>query len=202
MKYPRPDLGTLRPHSSEFFKGFLKRPKEVASIVPSSPFLIRRVLAAGAVDQARVIVELGPGTGVVTEAILRRMNGDSTLVAVEINADFVELVRRKFKDSRLSLHRGPSTEIEEALAAAGCATADLVVSGIPFSTIGREEGSRTLEAVRRVLAPYGRFVAYQVRDHVRRFAEPIFGSAEVHAELRNIPPMRVFVWKTDGADGE
>lgn len=194
MKYPRPALGPLPLHTIELFKGFLKKPKEVASIAPSSPFLIRRVLAASAVHEARVIVELGPGTGVVTEQILRRMNGDSTLIAVEINPDFADLVRRKLPDPRLTLHWGPSTEIEEALAAAGCTQADLVVSGIPFSTMGREEGRRTLEAVRRALAPDGRFVAYQVRAHVQRFAEPIFGAAEVHAELWNIPPMRVFVW--------
>ena len=195
MKSPRPVLGAAPLHAVELFKGFLKKPREVASIVPSSPFLIRRVLAAGAAHRAGVIVELGPGTGVVTQQILHHMSAEAKLVAIEISTDFVELLRRKFPDPRLSLHRGPSTEIEEALAEAGRPRADLVVSGIPFSTMGRDEGRLTLEAVKRVLAPDGRFVAYQLRDHVRRFAEPIFGEAEVYSELRNFPPMRVFVWK-------
>lgn len=184
----------------EFFRGFLKNPKEVGSIIPSSPFLTRRVLEAGAVRRARVIVELGPGTGVLTRAILRHMPAEGVLVAIEINPDFVEVLQRECADPRLSLYEGSATDVEKALAQAGATQADLVVSGIPFSTMDRGDGRRTLEAAKRALAPEGRFVAYQVRSHVRRFAEPIFGPAEKHTEIWNIPPMRIYVWKQPPAD--
>jgi phospholipid N-methyltransferase len=181
----------------EFFKGFLRNPKEVGSVIPSSRFLTRRVLECGAASAARVIVELGSGTGVLTGEILRRMPRDAKLVAIEINPDFVEHLRRSYSDSRLSIFDGSAEDLERALAEVGELQADLVVSGIPFSTLERGLGRRTLEAAQRVLAPGGRFVAYQFRSHVRRMAEPLFGPADVHPEFRNVPPMRVYVWRAD-----
>lgn len=178
----------------EFLRGFLRNPKEVGSVIPSSRFLTKRVLSCGRVSEARVIVELGPGTGALTSQILRQMAPDALLVAVEINPTFARLLRREIPDPRLFVFEGSATDLERALAKAGVHQADLVVSGIPFSTMGRGQGFRTLQAARRVLGPGGRFVAYQFRSHVRRLAEPLFGPAEMHRGLWNFPPMRIYVW--------
>lgn len=180
-----------------FFKGFLRNPKEVGSVIPSSRFLTRRVLACGRVHEARVIIELGPGTGVFTREILRRMPKDGVLVAVEINPEFVSVLRRTCPDPRLVIYEGSSADLEKALAEAGEEQADLVVSGVPFSTMERGAGRRTLEAAKRVLSSRGRFVAYQFRSHVRRFAEPVFGPAETHSGFWNLPPMRIYVFKRE-----
>jgi phosphatidylethanolamine/phosphatidyl-N-methylethanolamine N-methyltransferase len=190
---PRRDLALRAP--LEFFKGFLRNPKEVGSIVPSSRFMTKRIMRFGEVDRSRVIVELGPGTGVLTGEILKRMMPEAKLVAVEINQDFVDVLRDAYPDPRLTLHTGVAADMERALEAAGESHADLVLSGIPFSTLERGEGRRTLEATRRVLAPGGRFVAYQFRSAVKRIGEPVFGRAEVHPHFLNLPPMRIYVWR-------
>ncbi len=195
---PRP-IGPSLARPIEFFKGFLRNPKEVGSVIPSSRFLTRRVLDRGHVSSARVIVELGPGTGVFTREILRRMPADGKLIAVEINPDFVRLLRREHSDPRLHVHLGSSTDLEQALAAVDETSADLVVSGIPFSTMPVGERLRTLQAARRVLGPGGRFVAYQFRSHVRRFAEPVFGQGETHSGFWNLPPMRIYVWRPEAS---
>ena len=181
----------------EFFKGFLKNPKEVGSIIPSSRFLTRRVLKCGKVHQSRVIIELGPGTGVFTREILRTMPKDGKLVAIEISAAFADLLRRSIRDPRLTVYEGSAADLEKALAEAEESRADLVVSGVPFSTIERGAGRRTLEAAKRVLSDRGRFVAYQFRSHVRRLAEPVFGPGETHSGFWNLPPMRIYVWKRE-----
>ena len=181
----------------EFFKGFLRNPKEVGSAIPSSRFLTRRVLDCGRASSARVIVELGPGTGVLTRELLRRMPRDGRLIAVEINEGFVELLRRQYPDPRLAVHRGSATDLEKALDSVGEKSANLVVSGVPFSTMERGEGRRTLEVAKRVLAPGGLFVAYQFRNHVRRIAEPVFGAGETHSGFWNLPPMRIHVWRRE-----
>jgi phospholipid N-methyltransferase len=183
-----------------FLRGFLRNPKEVGSVIPSSRYLIRRVLDRGRVSRAQVIVELGAGTGVVTREILRRMPRSARLVAVEINPRFVRVLRRALPDPRLSVFEGSCADLEHALEGAGVEKADLVVSGIPFSTIGHGEGYRTLQAAKRILGPDGRFVAYQFRSHVRRLAEPLFGPAETHRGLWNLPPMRIYVWPAAGVD--
>ena len=197
-----PTRQALQPSGGriEFLKGFLRNPKEVGSVVPSSRFLTRRVLECGAVDKARVIVELGPGTGVFTGEILKRMRPNAKLVAVEINPTFVRMLRSNYPDPRLSVYEGSASDLEKALIEAGTSQADLVVSGIPFSTLAHETRRATLEAARRVLGPGGYFVAYQVRSHVRRFAEPVFGPGETHREFLNLPPMRIYVWQRPVGD--
>jgi len=181
----------------EFFKGFLRNPREVGSVIPSSRFLIRRVLKAGEVSRARVILELGPGTGVLTREILRAMSPGSRLIAVELMPRFARLLRRELDDPRLLVYEGSSAYLRKALAEAGEERADLVVSGIPFSTMAAGEGRRTLEAAKHVLGPGGRFVAYQFRSRVRDMAEPYFGPAETQRELRNLPPMRIYRWRRE-----
>jgi phospholipid N-methyltransferase len=182
----------------EFFRGFLRKPKEVGSLIPSSRFLVRRVLRLGEVDRARVIVELGAGTGVITRQILARIPLESKLLAIEINPAFARVLQKTYaRDSRFHLFRGSAERLDEALARIGEREADLVVSGIPFSTLDRGVGMRVLLAARRALAPGGRLVAYQFRTRVRRIAEPLFGPAEIHAELLNLPPMRVYVWRRE-----
>ena len=178
----------------EFLQGFLRNPLQVASVVPSSRFLARRVREYADVANARVIVELGPGTGAMTGQILDRMPVDGRLIAIEINRDFAELLRQEFPDPRLCVFEGSSTRIEDALRDAGQQSADLVVSGIPFSTLDAGVGPATLEAAKRVLAPRGRFVAYQFRNHVARYAEPVFGAPETHSGFWNFPPMKIYVW--------
>ncbi len=197
-----PTRQALQPSGGriEFLKGFLRNPKEVGSVIPSSRFLTRRVLECGAVDKARMIVELGPGTGVFTGEILKRMRPNAKLVAVEINPTFVRMLRSNYPDPRLSVYEGSASDLEKALIEAGTSQADLVVSGIPFSTLAHETRRATLEAARRVLGPGGYFVAYQVRSHVRRFAEPVFGPGETHREFLNLPPMRIYVWQRPVGD--
>lgn len=197
-----PTRQALQPSGGriEFLKGFLRNPKEVGSVVPSSRFLTRRVLECGAVDKARMIVELGPGTGVFTGEILKRMRPNAKLVAVEINPRFVSMLRSNYPDPRLSVYEGSASDLEQALIEVGTSQADLVVSGIPFSTLAHATRRATLEAARRVLGPGGYFVAYQVRSHVRRFAEPVFGPGETHREFLNLPPMRIYVWQRPLSD--
>ena len=178
----------------EFFKGFLRNPKEVGSVIPSSRFLTRRVLECGGVATARVVVELGPGTGVLTAQILERMPPGAKLIAVELLPEFAQLLRRTHPDPRLHVYEGCATDLERALADAGETRADLVVSGIPFSTMERGMGRATLEAAQRVLGAGGRFVAYQFRSAVARIAYPVFGPAETHSGFWNFPPMKIYVW--------
>jgi phospholipid N-methyltransferase len=194
-----PQSSAPRARPLDFLLGFLRNPREVASIVPSSRFLTRRVRECGDVESARVVVELGPGTGVMTGPLLERMPGESVLIAIEINPAFAALLRREFDDPRLRVHEGSAVDIEAALAAQGVEKADLVVSGIPFSTLDEGVGRATLEAAKRVLAPGGRFVAYQFRSHVARQAEPVFGPPQTHSGFWNIPPMKIYVWGTDAS---
>jgi len=182
-------------HRIAFFQAFLRKPKEVGSIIPSSRFLMRRVVREARVDRARLVVELGPGTGGSTRALLRSMRPDATLLAIEINSRFARLIATSIRDPRLIVHVGSAEDITGALKAHGLPAPDVVLSGIPFSTMPKGLGLSVVREVHHVLAPGGRFVAYQVRDRVEILGRQIFGPARVQTELLNMPPMRIYRWE-------
>lgn len=180
-----------------FIQEFLNHPLQIGSIVPSSRFLERRIITAAGVASANVVVELGPGTGGVTRAILRAMPPHAKLLSIEINSRFHALVS-SIEDDRLITHRGSACELKEIISNYDLDAPNAVVSGIPFSTMSRSEGSQILEAVSSLLAPNGRFVAYQVSNRVASLCQPFLGSGQTTTEFLNIPPMRIFQWEKKG----
>ena len=178
-----------------FFRGFMRCPYQVGSIIPSSRFLERRLVEAGAVCAARTVVEFGPGTGGTTRALLRALPINGTLLSIEIDPQFSEMLRTEIDDERFIAHEGSAAHIESALAGYKLAAPDAVISGIPFSTMPEQLGTSILRAVWQSLAPGGRFIAYQVSNRVAVLARDIFGRARMQVELLNIPPLRVYTWQ-------
>ena len=186
----------LRPQPDDrlkFFQGFLRRPLEVGSIIPSSRFLERRVARAASLDNARTVVELGPGTGGTTRAFLRAMDRTSKLLS--INGHFIPVLNRLTKDPRLIVHHGSATDLASILSFHELPAPDVVLSGIPFSTMPREVGLDIIRSVHEALPVGGLFVAYQVRDRVEILGNEVFGRSSKQTELRNVPPMRVYRWE-------
>lgn len=180
-----------------FFKEFLRHPLQIGSIIPSSQFLERRIVEAGRIGEAATIVELGPGSGGTTRAILRAAPPRAKVLCLEVNSRFHALVRR-IEDERLIVHLGSALELKEVLGHYGLDAPEVVVSGIPFSTMSTATGSRIVEGIRSALAPGGRFVAYQLSARVADLCLPVLGKARVEVELLNVPPMRVYVWSKNG----
>lgn len=191
MSAPTPER---QDHRLAFLRGFLDRPKEVGSIIPSSRFMEKRIVRLGELDKADLAIELGPGTGGTTRALLDGMRPEARLLAMEINPHFVKLLRRTIRDPRLIVHEGSAAAIGDALQEHGLTAADVIVSGIPFSTMDREVGLSILRSVDDSLAPTGRFVAYQFRDRVESLGRQVFGAPRVQMELLNVPPMRLYRW--------
>ncbi len=179
-----------------FFHQFLKHPRQVAWITPSSRFLERRVVELAGIRSAKTVVELGPGTGGTTRAILSAMNPQARLLSVEINPDFHELVSG-INDDRLIAHLGNAIGLKEIISMYDLAAPEVMVSGIPFSTMSPSSGTQIIEAIISVLAPKGRFVAYQVNKRVDFLCRPFFGPAYMEVELLNIPPMRIYRWENN-----
>ncbi len=192
-----PRSASLRAEPADllaFFRGFLHRPHQVGSVIPSSRFLKRRLVEAAEVTRAQVVVELGPGTGGTTRALLAALPSDARLLCIEINPRFAALLGREH-DPRLIVHHGSAEDLRRLLAHYRLAAPDAIVSGIPFSTMPPARGRRIIENIRRALAPGGRFVAYQVRSRVADLARPILGAPDITIVLRNLPPARLFSWR-------
>ena len=140
------------------------------------------------------MVELGPGTGGTTRALLRAMGRNARLLTIEVNPRFVELLRR-INDPRLTVHHGSAADIGAALDRYELPTPDVILSGIPFSTMAIGVGRDILRSVHDSLHAGGLFVAYQVRDRVESLGREVFGRARKQTEIFNVPPMRVYRWE-------
>lgn len=177
-----------------FFQEFLKHPRQIGSLIPSSRFLERRVLEAADVASARNIIELGSGTGGTTRAILSAMGQQARLLSIEVNPHFHRLLGL-IEDDRLIAHLGSACMLKEIMEDYHMAAPEAIISGIPFSTISESEGSQIMGAISSVLAPKGRFVAYQLSNRVVSLGRPFLGPVQMMVELFNIPPLRVYKWE-------
>lgn len=184
-----------------FLSGFVAQPMRVASVWPSSRALERQLVRTAGLAQARTVVELGPGTGGTTRALLRALPADARLLAVEQSAVFSRWLRERIADPRLLVPAGADAEhLAELLRAAHLPAPDAVLSGIPFSTLPEAAAQRIARAVAECLAPGGRFVAYQMRDAVVRYVVAHLGPPQTARwQWLNVPPMRVFCWTKPGA---
>ena len=177
-----------------FFREFLKHPHQVGSIIPSSRFLECRIVEAAGISSAETIVELGPGSGGTTRAILRTMAQHARLLSIEINSHLHAFVNR-IGDDRLIAHLGNAQGLKEIILMYGLGAPEVVISGIPFSTMSYISGSQILEAISSALAYGGRFVAYQVSKRIDSLCKPFLGGGHMEVELFNIPPMRIYRWE-------
>ena len=177
-----------------FLLEFLRQPRQIGSVVPSSRQLEQRIVRTAQVARARTLVELGPGTGGTTRAILRAMQADARLLAIDLSPAFCARLAASVNDARLIVHQGSAEAIEALVAAHHLPHPDVIVSGIPFSTLPADVADRIAAAIARVLAPGGRFVAYQVRAQVAEIVSPHLGAPARQWEYVNIPPVRLFTW--------
>jgi phospholipid N-methyltransferase len=190
----------LREHV-RLFARFLKNPRTIGAVAPSSPFLVRQMVAGlGPASEAR-IVELGPGTGAMTEAIVRRLGSSARFLAVEIEPSFVEELRREYPGVDCAC--ASATELGALLQARNFGPVDHVISGLPFASLPVETSRQVLHAIAAALRPGGTFTTFQYlyaylmppAVTFRETARAAFGSAPTRRlVLLNIPPAWVLEW--------
>lgn len=113
-----------------FFKGWIDKPRAVGSIVPTSSVTARKMASAINPDSGLPVLELGPGTGVITKAILETGLPPSSLWCVEYSANFVEHLRRDF--SNVNIVQGDAFDLDKTLGDMRDMTFDSIISGVPL----------------------------------------------------------------------
>ncbi len=180
--------------SALFFKRFLKRPFQIASIVPSSRAMVERVASKMDFTRPRVIAEYGPGEGVHSREIARRMTPDSHLLLFELDPAFARDLERQFADDpRVHVIHGDAASLPFELKRHGIASCDYILSGIPFSILKIEKKRALLRKTYDALAPNGIFIIYQVTNELKQHAT-LFEHGKSEYFLQNIPPMFITVF--------
>lgn len=157
--------------------------------------MVERVASKMDFSEPRVIAEYGPGEGVHSREIARRMSPDSQLILFELDPDLSRDLERQFgSDPRVHVINGDAARLPDELARLGVDACDYIVSGIPFSILEIEKKRALLKKTYDALLPGGSFIIYQVTNELRQHAT-LFQHAESEYFLQNIPPMFITVFE-------
>lgn len=195
MPHPLPqNVARHLNRNLRFFKGLVTQPKTVGALVPTSVFMARRMASVANPASSLPVLELGPGTGVVTKALIRRGIVPEKLVSVEYSGQFCKHLKRDFPD--IHLIQGDAFNLGKTLGDLAAAHFDCVISGLPLLNFSVDKRLSLLEdALGRI--PKGRpFLQFSYgpaapiplgRGHytVERFGW----------EIRNIPPAQMWLYR-------
>jgi len=182
----------------KFFKGWIDKPKAVGSIVPTSSIAARRMASVVNPDSGFPVLELGPGTGVITRAILALGVKPENLYSVEYSDDFVRHLTAQFPG--VNIIKGDAFDLEATLGDRRGMVFDSVVSGVPLLNFPVAQRIRYIEDLLGRI-PAGRPIM-QLTYGPLSPVPPGRGDYKVeHYDfvLRNIPPTQLWVYRRPAA---
>ncbi|QPC86124.1 methyltransferase domain-containing protein [Mesorhizobium sp. NBSH29] len=190
----RKSLASKFDEELRFFKGWIDKPKAVGSIVPTSSVAARRMASVVDPDSGLPILEVGPGTGVITKAILARGIAPERLYAVEYSPEFVSHLRGRFPG--VNVIQGDAFDLDASLGEKGELQFDSVISAVPLLNFPVEHRVRYLDSLLNRL-PAGRPVI-QITYGPMSPIPPGRGNYTVkHFDfiIRNIPPTQLWIYR-------
>jgi phosphatidylethanolamine/phosphatidyl-N-methylethanolamine N-methyltransferase len=193
------DLGTQRParESEVFFRQWLRSPKSMGSIVPSSKWLARAIAAEVAWRPGQVIVELGGGTGAITSGLLDAGIPPEALVFIELDPPLYRYLRERFPDVRVV--EGDATRLGAILSELDIRDVGTVVSGLPMIQMPLDFQRAIMEESFRVLPPAGFVLQYSFSPLMPVRADQLdIAGKRILVVVRNLPP--AFVWRFQPRD--
>lgn len=171
---------------SFFWKTAIKNFLQIGAVLPSTRFVCRSVCKRFP-PHTKVVVEYGPGTGVLTREVLRRLPADSKIYSIELNETFIQALK-EISDPRFQLTPGDVVDYARRLGTLDPRGVDVVVSGIPFSFLQDEVTEEIVRNTSRGLKEGGVFIVYQYSLTMVAVLKRHFPSVGISIELRNIPP--------------
>ena len=181
---------------ARFLRSWLERPLVMGAVTPSGKILARTM--ASFVDR-RIpgpVVELGPGAGPVTDALIRRGVAQDRLVLVEYSPEFCQLLKRRFP--KATIIQGDAYDLRETLSDILKEPAAATVSSLPLFTRPMQERVSLLEAAQDLMHPGAPFIqfTYAVVPPIPKSLHGVSTEASERIWM-NLPPARVWVYRKD-----
>lgn len=171
-----------------FFREAIRNFRSTGAIARASPVLVKRLIKLIPGDRPLNIIELGPGDGNVTQALLHRLHPESRLTVFEINTTFVGRLRQ-LNDTRLTVLNVGADRLLEHF---DPTTVDFVVSSLPLSMIDQPVKREIIRQSHRVLTAQGRFLQYQYALQDYGLLKDNFYKVDVGFTFANMPPAFVY----------
>lgn len=176
-----------------FLRALVARPRNIGAVLPSGPDLAAAM--AREIDVARPgpVLELGPGTGVITAAILARGIEPTRLIAVEYDEGFARALKARFPAVRVI--QGDAFDLNRTLGSRDLVPFAAIISGLPLLNFPHAARQRLMEGALARLQPGAPLLQYSYG--LRSPVVPPSGYSVTRAAfvLRNVPPARVWVYR-------
>ena len=190
-----------KPLSDEhsFLRRFLGDPKRTGAVAPSGPFLAREMARAVDPLSEGLVVELGPGTGPVTKALIARGIGRERLLLVEYDPHFCKLLAERYGAARVV--RGDAYALAATLSGHAVGSVAAVVSSLPLLNERPERRLRLLDEAFALMGPDGVFVQFTYGMKCPAPREALAGRYVARSGapiLRNLPPASVWTFRRVG----
>lgn len=177
-----------------FFRTWIEKPLAIGAVTPSGKALARTMATYVDPKVEGLVIELGPGTGPVTEALVARGIDPSRLVLVEFDPTFCRLLRKRYPTA--TVVQGDAYSLRTLLEAIVREPAAAVVSGLPLFTKPLKMRLRLLHEAFTLMAPGAPFVqfTYAAVSPIPRRLDRVRSQASERV-WTNIPPARVWVYR-------
>jgi phosphatidylethanolamine/phosphatidyl-N-methylethanolamine N-methyltransferase len=178
----------------KFFKGWMDKPKAVGAIMPTSSVTSRRMASVIDTDSGLPVLEVGPGTGVITKAILARGVKPENLYTVEYSADFVRHLRGLYPG--VNVIEGDAFNIADTLGDKRDTLFDCVISAVPLLNVPVERRIAYLNDL-LALIPAGRPVMQITYGPLSPIPAGKGDYTVKHFDfiIRNIPPAHLWIYR-------
>lgn len=177
-----------------------REPNTVGAVLPTSRHVARAVADVVPASGSPTVLELGPGTGALSDALHQRIPAGSRHVAIEVDPELVRYLRSA--KPWLDVLEGDATYVRELLEPLGVTRVDAVISSIPWTLLEPLKQREVLAALGEVMAPTAVFttVTYLTtlwRSNTIKFVDQLHQAFEEvtprAAVWRNVPPARVYI---------
>tara|TARA_B110000116_G_scaffold117839_1_gene102196 strand:+ start:531 stop:1085 length:555 start_codon:yes stop_codon:yes gene_type:complete len=175
----------------QFIKESLKNLKEVGTLLPSSKFVVSKMIEPINFKNDISILELGPGTGVITKEILKKMTSKSKLFCFETNKSFQNELKQKFKDE-ITLINDSAANMKFHLNKYKITKVDYIISSVPLVTLQRETTNKILATSAEVLGQKKRFVQLQYSKLLDKRLEQYFNQIDIKFTPKNYIPAFIY----------
>ena len=177
-----------------FLRTWIEKPLHVGAVMPSGRLLARTMAHYVDADSSGPVVELGPGTGAITSALIERGVDQKRLVLVEYNPGFCALLRDRYPHAKVV--QGDAYALRDSLRNVLAAPACAVVSGLPLVTKPMQIRLKLIRDAFQALAPGAPFVqfTYSVAPPIPKSLPGVSTEASERIWM-NLPPARVWVYR-------
>lgn len=178
--------------SLSFMKQFVRSPRDVGAVWPSSQWLCDGMMAGIDLQRARYVAELGAGTGVLTRTLLQALPDNARLDAYEIHPGFISVLET-IPDPRLEVRMQPAQQLNKSY--------EVIFSGLPLLAFTPAQRQAVLARVKASLHPGGYFIQFQYTSQIERELSHHFDWQRRRVWL-NMPPAWVYQCSFGSPEGK